>query len=80
MASRTPVDANYGKVLDEKRKAILNHLVGVCEHPQNQFYKKCNHGPLRKERLDPGNLHSVSLNVKKTHAVSFSGFTFKLPS
>lgn len=56
MASHTEVDANYALVMDEKRKAMLNHLVGVCSHPSNTYYKSCNHSQVQRSRLDPGTL------------------------
>lgn len=53
MARHTDPSDNYAKVMEEKRVAILSHLLGVCEFPQNLFYKKCQHeGLTRSVRMD----------------------------
>mgnify|MGYP001791791144 CR=1 FL=1 len=40
MAGHTEPDDKYSKVMEEKRKAILWHLNGVCEFQANIYYKK----------------------------------------
>lgn len=54
MARHTVADITYSEIMEEKRVAMLNHIVGVCQHPQNRFYRACGHGDKKKERLDPG--------------------------
>ena len=43
MAGHTEPDDKYAQVMEEKRKAILWHLNGICEFPANVYYKKCGH-------------------------------------
>jgi len=45
MAKTTSVDEHYGQVLDEKRRAILNHVIGKHHHPENNLYIQCTHPP-----------------------------------
>ena len=82
MASHTAVDMNYGKVMNEKRLAILDHIIGVCEFPNNEFYKRCRHEQYQQERLDPGEClylhtqHFVYLNfLNPEHSIVVAALT-----
>lgn len=52
MAAHTPQGPLYATIMDEKRKAMLSHVVGIHEHPENVHYKKCGHGPVKTLRMD----------------------------
>lgn len=56
IARTTQRGADYGDIVDEKRKAILNHVVGIHRHEEHIHYKSCTHGPTKTRRLDPGNV------------------------
>lgn len=58
MPSHTKVDDKFATVMEEKRVGLLNHLIGICEFPNNTYYKKCHH-PTKKDRMNPGNKNSV---------------------
>ena len=53
MAGHTKPDASFPLVMEEKRVALLNHLIGVCEFPEHTFYTKCHH-PAKKDAMDSG--------------------------
>lgn len=61
IASHTDPEYHFSEVMEEKRLAILAHLIGMCEFPQNTYYKRCHHGQLRNERLDPGKFMLLAL-------------------
>ena len=61
MASHTDPGDLYEIIMEEKRRAILNHLIGEHEHPENVHYKKCNHGAVQRVRMDPGMLQYILL-------------------
>lgn len=57
MAGHTEPNDSYADVMDEKRKAAIGHLVGVCEFPSHKYYMRCGHGD-KKTRMDPGKKES----------------------
>ena len=52
MAQWTEPDDKYGLVMEEKRKAILNHLIGIHRHRGHIHYKKCTHGHTQQLTMD----------------------------
>lgn len=59
MAAHTETGPLYATVMDEKRKALLAHIVGIHEHPDNTHYQKCGHGSVKTLRMDPGLLSNI---------------------
>ena len=55
MAGHTRADNVYEHVMEEKRMALLSHLLGVCEFPTHIYYKKCHH-PEKKSKMDSGKM------------------------
>jgi len=56
MAANTPPGPLYATIMEEKRKAMLSHVIGIHVHPENVHYKKCGHGEVKTLRMDPGML------------------------
>lgn len=54
MASGTPPGDEYANVMDEKRRAMLNHIKGQHVHPNNSVYKACSHEAVTNRRMDEG--------------------------
>jgi len=54
MAQTTEPGPNFAQTMDEKRNAMLRHLIGQHHHPDNTHYKSCSHGPVQNRRMDPG--------------------------
>lgn len=55
MAKSTAVGDDYGEIMDEKRKAMLNHLTGLHRHKSNKVYKRCCHQmPYHSRVMDKG--------------------------
>lgn len=54
IAQTTPPGPKYREIVEEKRKGILNHLIGIHKHKGNKTYKKCTHGPSETLALDNG--------------------------
>ena len=54
MASHTEVNSSFREVMEEKRVGMLNHLIGVHQHPQNRYYRACGHEQTNTERLYSG--------------------------
>lgn len=54
MAAHTEVGPLYGEVMDEKRQAMLNHLIGIHVHPGHVHYTRCTHPESHPKRMDRG--------------------------
>ena len=54
MALHTEVNSSFREVMEEKRVGMLNHLIGVHQHPQNRYYRACGHEQTNTERLYSG--------------------------
>ena len=52
MAQWTEADDKYALVMEEKRKAILNHLIGIHQHRGHVYYKKCTHRQTQQLTMD----------------------------
>ena len=55
IVSSTERDPNYKEIVDEKKKATLNHVRGIHTHAGHKHYPACAHKePSHTLRLDSG--------------------------